>query len=167
MLAVLFIKPMFHLFILISYLCLLTASSFTIFSNPDGAAAAWLSPVGQYIEFLLRTCNSLKATVHLVSAARQPDAPGYDISFSNSVSTIVRRKTGNAVSAETPGLLNCIQLSKLWVTWTSNGIVTVGKGRIGANVILELRDTSGDAIAAASVSTTGNVGEWQIASVSG
>jgi Farnesoic acid 0-methyl transferase len=145
----------------------LTASSYTVFTGADGVATVWFSPIAQFVEFHLRACNSSGAIIHLATVARQPDTAGYDITLKNTVSTIVRRKTGASTSVDTPGLLDCVHRPRFWITWSSSGVVSVGQHRIGTNVIMTLQDTSADVIAAVSVSTMGTVGEWQIASATG
>ena len=144
-----------------------SASAYTVFSGSDGVATAWFSPVGQYVEFRLRTCNASKAVIHLATVPRQTDTTGYDIMLTNTISTVVRRSTSNSVTANTPGLLDCVHLNKYWITWTLSGVVTVGKGKLGNNIFMELKDVNADLVTAASVSTTSGVGEWQIAEETG
>lgn len=149
--------------------CLFVVSSYTVYSSADGEATVWFSPIAQFVEFHLRTCNTTGATIRLAAVARQSDSDGYDIILTNTESTIVRRKTGVSSSVSTPELLSCVRRSKFWIIWHDSGVVRVGKNRLGTNVVVKLQDTSVDTepIAAVSVSTTGNVGEWQIASASG
>jgi len=130
-------------------------------------ATTWFSPVSQYLEFRLRTCNASSAVIHLATVPRQTGTTGYDITLTNTVSTVVRRSTSNSVSANTPGLIDCVRLNKYWITWTSSGVVTVGKGKLGTNPFIELNDVTGDLVKAASVSTLVGVGEWQIAEETG
>lgn len=149
--------------------CSFVVSSYTVYSSADGMASVWFSPIAQFVEFHLRTCNSSGAMIRLVSVARQSDSDGYDITLTNTESTIVRRKTGVSSSASTPGLLSCVRRSKFWIIWHESGVVRVGKNRLGTNGVVKLQDTSADTevIAAVLVSTTGSVGEWQIASANG
>ena len=122
----------------------------------------WYYPVSSSFEFQLRTCEN--AQIRLAEIPKQETTNGYDISLSNTLSSIKKTSdTSIQVTKDTPKLLDCIVLRKFWITWSQG--VKVGTGKLNSEVLLELQDSASIQIAAISVTTPVPSylgGEWQV-----
>lgn len=122
----------------------------------------WFYPVGQYVEFQLRTCEN--ALIRLAEVPKKEATNGYDIALGNVQSSIKKLSDLTQVAADTPYLLHCTALRKYWITW-SQGAIKLGRGKLNTEHLLWFNDSSPPAISAISVITpapSSGGGEWQI-----
>jgi len=146
---------------------LLTGHAFAFFTPaatgpvPVFENHAWFYVLSESLEFKLQTCSS--AEIVLAVTPFNLNTDGYRVSL-GMLSTVARlHHPDRTASADTMNLLNCYMLRSYWITWVG-GLVKVGHGKMGANLIVQLQDTDQLVIGALTSFTPESLGggEWQV-----
>ena len=118
---------------------------------------------GTSITFQLKSCKDAAVLLSTAEDLVSPNFYEYFLGGSGNSKIFLSRKSGaNDASANSPNLLNCEQMTSLWLSW-ENGRIKAGTGSVvDQNVLFDWTDTTGpfDIKGIGIMSAWGNSGEW-------